>query len=319
MEADSRNGYKYKFSVFTATLNGSALLPNVYKCLKEQTFKDFEWVIVDDGSTDNTEEICEQFVAENLFPIKYEKHAKNGGKHVAWQTAMTLMEGRYVVVADDDDLFTPNMLEIYNTHWEKLETSADYESFWEIRARVTMDGQTALGKRLPTDVYDGDYNEVNYKLGFGHVEMQSAQKIEVLRREAAVPEHFIFDEYCTNFREGVRWSRAARKYKTRFISDIVRHYLRDLSGRRLTSINKGKGRTLSKTYNDIVGEIYIQNEQRDFLLRYSIKRYVRNIFFLAYESIVLRCNVVKYIDSYMDKTLILLAYPVARLIFTYRK
>ncbi len=314
------NDYKYKFSVFTATLNGGSLLTNVYDCLKEQTFRDFEWVIVDDGSIDNTEAVCKKFIAENLFPIKYQKHEKNKGKHVAWRTAMTMMEGQYEIGADDDDTFPPNTLEIFKKHWDILEERADYDSFWEIRARVSTDkGKTIYGKPLPADVFDSNYNELNYKLHYGSAEMQGCRKVEVLRNEAAVPEHFIFDEYCTNFSEGIRWSRAARRYKTRFISDIVRYYNRDLSGRLTSTSNKGGGRSLSKTYNSLIGEIYAINEQRDLMLRYSPKRYLRNLLNLAYHSTLLRRSVFKYVESIVDKTLLCLTYPIAYAISIVRK
>ena len=49
--------YKYKFTIFTPTYNREYTLPRLYSDLKKQTYKDFEWLIVDDGSTDNTEAV----------------------------------------------------------------------------------------------------------------------------------------------------------------------------------------------------------------------------------------------------------------------
>ena len=51
---NSKQESRYTFSVFTPTYNRAHLLPRVYECLEKQTFRDFEWLIVDDGSTDNT-------------------------------------------------------------------------------------------------------------------------------------------------------------------------------------------------------------------------------------------------------------------------
>jgi len=61
----------YRFTVFTPTYNRAHTLPRVYESLKHQTFRDFEWLIVDDGSTDNTKELVEVWQKENLFPIRY--------------------------------------------------------------------------------------------------------------------------------------------------------------------------------------------------------------------------------------------------------
>jgi len=75
----------WRFSVFTATYNRAKFLPRVYKSLKDQTFKDFEWIIVDDGSTDNTEELVNSFLNEKVLKsIKYIKK-ENAGKHTAWR------------------------------------------------------------------------------------------------------------------------------------------------------------------------------------------------------------------------------------------
>lgn len=54
--------------------------------------------------------------------------------------------------------------------------------------------------------------------------MDGCRKVEVLRNEVSVPDNFMFEDKCSNFPEGVRWTRAARKYKTRFVPNIVRTY-----------------------------------------------------------------------------------------------
>ena len=59
----------HRFSVWTATYNRGHLLHNVYECLVNQTFKDFEWIIIDDGSTDDTESVCNEFKKESPFPV----------------------------------------------------------------------------------------------------------------------------------------------------------------------------------------------------------------------------------------------------------
>jgi glycosyltransferase involved in cell wall biosynthesis len=69
--------YKYRFSVFTATFNRCQLLRNVYEDLLHQTFKDFEWVVVNDGSTDRTDEVMHEIISEGKLNIQYIK--KSGG------------------------------------------------------------------------------------------------------------------------------------------------------------------------------------------------------------------------------------------------
>lgn len=234
--------YKFRFSIFTATYNRSEYLPKVYECLCKQSFQDFEWIIVDDGSKDNTSSVVHSLISTASFPIQYLRHEKNSGKHVTWRTATGIMQGKYAITADDDDTFPDNALEVFHYHWLQLEKSLTYTDFWEIRGRVSVNGKTVFGPSLPSSIFDSDYNEVNYRYKIRGLEMQGCRKVEVLKTLAAVPDHFIYDYKCSNFAESIRWSRAARRYKTRFISDIVRYYNVSTSG--LTRNNRGDNKIL---------------------------------------------------------------------------
>ena len=75
-----------KITVFTPTYNRAYIIENLYRSLQRQSFRDFEWVIVDDGSSDNTEELVNGWKNENDFPIIYFKQP-NGGKCSAINTA----------------------------------------------------------------------------------------------------------------------------------------------------------------------------------------------------------------------------------------
>ena len=70
--------YKYLVTIFTPTYNRARLLKRLYESLKEQSDKDFEWIIVDDGSKDNTKEVVQGFIKEKIIPIKYLKKENEG-------------------------------------------------------------------------------------------------------------------------------------------------------------------------------------------------------------------------------------------------
>lgn len=98
-------------TIITPTYNRSVLLSKLYKSLIEQSCYDFEWVIVDDGSIDNTEELANQFIENNIIDIKYYKQ-ENGGKHRAVNLGIKRAVGELIIIVDSDDRITPNAIEI---------------------------------------------------------------------------------------------------------------------------------------------------------------------------------------------------------------
>lgn len=107
-----------KISVITPTYNRAYILPQCYKSLCEQTIKDFEWIIVDDGSTDYTEQIVKGFLSEAKIVIKYYRQ-NNGGKHRAHNNAVTHATGELTVCLDSDDQLAPNAIEKISEIWRE--------------------------------------------------------------------------------------------------------------------------------------------------------------------------------------------------------
>lgn len=92
-----------KITVFTPTYNRGYCLERLFKSLLNQTFTDFEWLIIDDGSIDNTEELVKDFQEScKDFPIIYKK-TENGGKHRAINRGMSLVNGEMILFMDSDD------------------------------------------------------------------------------------------------------------------------------------------------------------------------------------------------------------------------
>ena len=101
-----------RMTVFTPTYNRAYCLTRLFNSLVKQTYKDFEWVIVDDGSTDNTEDLVESFRKQRVdFPIVYKK-TKNGGKHRAINSGMELVNGDMILLMDSDDWLREDALEL---------------------------------------------------------------------------------------------------------------------------------------------------------------------------------------------------------------
>lgn len=96
-------------TIFTPTFNRAHTLPRLYESLLKQTDHNFEWLIVDDGSKDDTEEIVKTF-SEEHFKIRYIKQ-ENGGKHIATNVGLKSAQGDLFTVLDSDDWFYPDAVE----------------------------------------------------------------------------------------------------------------------------------------------------------------------------------------------------------------
>ena len=110
-----------KLSILTATYNRSNYLPKLYESIKENLKYNItpEWIIVDDGSTDDTKNIVQGFIDENKVIIKY-LYQKNNGKMSAINEAVKMATGDLIVDCDSDDCFTNNSFEIIEKNSEKL-------------------------------------------------------------------------------------------------------------------------------------------------------------------------------------------------------
>ena len=107
-------------TIFTPTFNRAGTIPRTYQSLKMQSCMDFEWLIVDDGSTDETERIISLWKQENmLFPIRYVKQ-KNGGKHRAYNNGLQNARGELFFCVDSDDWLPLDSVEKIKSYNEKL-------------------------------------------------------------------------------------------------------------------------------------------------------------------------------------------------------
>ncbi len=98
-----------KYTVFTPLYNRKDLIYRVYESLKRQSVRDFEWIIVDDGSTDHPEDVINEWLNNSDFPINFIQK-KNGGKHSAINRALKEAKGKYFIICDSDDYLTDDAL-----------------------------------------------------------------------------------------------------------------------------------------------------------------------------------------------------------------
>lgn len=109
-----------RLTVFTPSYNRANMLPVAYEALKRQTCNDFLWMIIDDGSTDNTEEVVKKWMSvENQFEIRYYKK-ENEGLHSGYNEAIKNADTELMICIDSDDYMPQNAVEIILNTWDKV-------------------------------------------------------------------------------------------------------------------------------------------------------------------------------------------------------
>ncbi len=204
-------GFAYKITVFTPTYNRAYILENLYRSLQRQSCHDFEWVVVDDGSADNTEELFEAWQQEeNVFPIRYHKQ-ENGGKCRAINRGLELARGELFFTVDSDDYLTDDALEKV-AKWEtELPKDQKYCGF---AGNLGFAPDKTPNKPLPGAFLDGS--------AFDRYSIVEGERASVfytdVHRKYKYPE-FPGEKFIT---EAVTWNRMAYDgYKMRFFNDII--------------------------------------------------------------------------------------------------
>lgn len=206
---------KYPFiTILTPTYNRASLLPRLFDSLLRQTNKDFEWIVVDDGSTDDTREVVANLKEKcgGAFPMGYVYKA-NGGKHMAINIGAERARGELLFIADSDDLLTDDALETVANSWHDI---SDDKSFAGIAGLdIAMDTREVIGSGLPQGHIDCNAIDIRYR---HHVtgDMKEVFRTEVLR-EFPFPE-FAGERFCP---EQLVWFRMARRYRLRYINKPI--------------------------------------------------------------------------------------------------
>lgn len=201
------------FSVFTPTFNRAELIGRVYESLMRQSFSSFEWIVVDDGSTDDTENVVRTFAEQASFPVRYFK-TENRGKVAAINVALDYADGVFFLVFDSDDWCTGDALQCFYDTWENIPAGD----------RARYGAISCLKKYANEELVGEDYSRID-TFGCSYIDRFNlsviGDKWECIltevhksnRYDLAAGERYQAPEYA--------WLKMAEKYDTVFLNKAL--------------------------------------------------------------------------------------------------
>ena len=209
-------------TVFTPIYNRRYIVGELYESLKRQSSKNFEWIIVDDGSTDDFQSDVSKWLLEgNAFPIYY-RYVSNGGKHRAINIGVQMAHSDAFFVVDSDDFISSDAIEFIDTHFEEIKNDDSFAGISGLRNSLT-DNSVIGGEPC----FSGYVDATNLERGRYGLLRDKAEvyKTSVLKR-------FPFPEFENeNFlTEGIVWNQIAYEgLKIRWYNKTLYYceYIRD--------------------------------------------------------------------------------------------
>ncbi|MBO1266319.1 glycosyltransferase family 2 protein [Proteiniclasticum sp. SCR006] len=196
-----------RFTIAIPTYNRRNLIERTLQSLEKQTYKDFEVIIADDGSTDDTESFIKDYSHTSDMKIRY-FWKENGGKHTALNLAIEKAEGELFLIVDSDDWMLPHGLETLNQTWEGI-PEEDRMSFSGVMARAKEPDGTFIGKPFPADPFISSYVDFHFISGiskgpykdcvdFIRTDLIRKYRYPELKEAKFVPEAYITDQIGMN-------------------------------------------------------------------------------------------------------------------------
>jgi glycosyltransferase involved in cell wall biosynthesis len=210
--------YKYRFTIFTPTYNRANILQRVYQSLLNQSYKDFEWLIIDDGSTDDTKSIIDEFINENKINIRY-YYQENAHKFFSLLKAFKLADGFFFVPLDSDDECLPQTLDFFSSEYDSIEENTKSTIAGINCLCMDQFGKT-IGDNFPQDKMISDNEEMVITKGI-RGEKWGCIKTDILKNYS-FPNEYFNNGYIP---EGLIWYRIANDgYKTLYRNVALRIY-----------------------------------------------------------------------------------------------
>ncbi|NJM78917.1 MAG: glycosyltransferase family 2 protein [Flavobacterium sp.] len=230
-------------TIFTPSYNRAYRLNNLYQSLLQQNFHDFEWLIVDDGSIDETEKLVSNFQKENKIEINYYKQ-DNKGKHIAINKGVSLAKGDLFFIVDSDDRLPDNTLEVIHRKYETIKSNINLVG---VAGRKAYFNKKIVGSEKPFNDLITDGLSIRFKNKI-QGDLAEVFKTKILK-QFPFPE-IPNEKFCP---EALVWNRIAQKYKLLYFNESIYEceYLEDGLTAKITKIRMRSPIASMLTYSEL--------------------------------------------------------------------
>lgn len=204
-----------KFTIYTPVFNSARQVNRVYHSLINQTFTDFEWLIINDGSKDNSSEVIKGLLKTCPFKINFIDLKENIGFNRSMNLAVNESDGELFLICHADDEFSNDALQIFSTVWDNLDSTSK-SRIQGIKCNCKDQHGNLLGDLFPLDNWESDIFDLTYKYKI------RGEKWGFIR--TGIFKEFPFPDDQKFTPESVVWHRIYFKYPALFINQALRTY-----------------------------------------------------------------------------------------------
>lgn len=204
--------FKYRFTIFTPCYNSEKFIHRVFESVCSQTYTDFEWLIINDASTDNTLKILDEYRANVDFPIRIISNSENKMLYYNFNLAFNEAQGQLMVFAGHDDKFDANTLETFDAIW----TNYGRDEISGIWCTCRDQNGNLVGTQLPEEITVSNYFDMFLSYIYRQ-ERFGCTRTDILR-------NCKFDIDNHRVGESFLWEKIGKNYQTIYLNKTLRTY-----------------------------------------------------------------------------------------------
>lgn len=284
-------------SIITPIYNRANLLLRIWNSLLRQDCFNFEWIIVDDGSSDDIDEYTSIFVSENFLVSNYKK--KNGGKHTALNLGISKAQGELILILDSDDIIVDNAIALIANHWRKYKFDVSIAGLSFLKCDSL---QKIVGDYFP--ITDSPVNNITMR----YLYKVNGDKCEVFRRD--ILKEYKFPEFDNEkfMSECIVWNQIAEKYNMVYFNEMI--YICEY-------LDEGLSRNIrTYFYRNPLGVAAMENGKIINLFPMKI-RVISTLQYISY-SLLGKKNMYNMYDDCRNKVLFLMLFPIGLMLALYK-